>query len=116
MSNQLFKNNVPNSLLFNLLDKICIKTDKFYTVNNISFKIGTYNNEIQKFLTKCIPYYHSSKQKYLERTLTYNSFLTVIRQICNNNNIEFKSEIMYNRSNYEIVYYIYYSNVNDELV
>ena len=30
MSNQIFKKNVPNELLFTLLDSICAKNDKYY--------------------------------------------------------------------------------------
>ena len=36
-----------------------------------------------------LTYYHNSKKKYLERKLTYNSFTTVLRQICNFNNITY---------------------------
>ena len=37
MSNQLFKQNVPNELLFNLLDSICAKNDKHYILNKKHF-------------------------------------------------------------------------------
>ncbi len=30
MTNQIFKNNVPNELLYNLLDNICSKNEKYY--------------------------------------------------------------------------------------
>ena len=34
MTNQIFKKNVPNELLFTLLDKICFKTDTSYLIDN----------------------------------------------------------------------------------
>jgi hypothetical protein len=108
MSTQIFKNLIPTTILFELLDKICLKTQKYYIVNNDAFKKGVFNEEIINFLKMCIPYYHISKRKYLEKKLTYNSFVTVLRQICNFNKITYTSQIKYDKSTYNIVYYIYH--------
>ena len=107
MSTQIFKNNVPNELLFNLLDSVCLKNEKYYTFNSESFKKGLYKELIQKFMSECIPYYHLSKFNYLERKLTFNSFATVLRQICKFNKIQYTSKIKYDKSRYGIEYYIY---------
>ena len=45
---------------------------------------------------------------YINRKQNYSSFLTVIRQLCRVNNISYTSKIIYNKSSYDIVYYIYY--------
>lgn len=108
MSTQIFKNQIPNDLLFELLNKICLKNEKYYMLNKECFKKGVYNEDIQNFLTICTPYYHLSKRKYLEKKITYNSFVTVLRQICNYNKITYTSRIKYDKSLYDIVYYIYY--------
>ena len=108
MSTQIFKNKIPNNLLFELFDKICFKNDKYYTFNNIAFKKGIYNSEIQKFIDLCIPYYHLSKRKYLEKKISNRSFTTIFRQICNAKNIRYTSQIVYSKSRYDIVYYIYF--------
>lgn len=108
MSSQIFKSIMPTSMLFELLDKICLKNEKHYTFNINSFKKGVYSEDIQNFLKECNPYYHLSKRKYLERKLTHNSFTTVLRQICNFNHITYTSQITYDKSSYDIVYYIYY--------
>jgi len=108
MSTQIFKNQIPNNILFELLDKICLKNEKHYTFNIDSFKKGVYSEEISKFLTFCLPYYHISKRKYLEKKLTYNSFVTILRQICNFNNIIYTSQIKYDKYTYDIIYYVYY--------
>lgn len=107
MSSQIFKNQIPTPMLFDLLDKICLKNDKHYTFNNDSFKKGVYNECIQNFLNDCIPYYHISKRVYLEKKLTYKSFTTILRQICNYNKITYTSQIKYDKSTYDILYYIY---------
>ena len=108
MSTQIFKKKVPNEILLELLDVICLKNEKHYTLDIYSFKKGILNEVIPKFLSRCNEYYHISKRKYLEKKLTYNSFVTVIRQICNFNKITYTSQIKYDKSKYAILYYIYH--------
>ena len=108
MSSQIFKNKIPNEELLNLLEEISVKTDKCYIMNNIAYKKGIFNGAIHRFLEKCKPYYHISKRLYLERKLNYNTFITILRQICNFNKITYTSQIKYDKSNYDIIYYIYY--------
>jgi hypothetical protein len=108
MSTQIFKNFVPNELLFDLLDSICLKNDKYYILTMESFKKGVYKEIIQQFFDDCKQYYHISKRKYLERKTSYNAFTTILRQICNFNKIIYTSQIKYDKSTYNIVYYIYY--------
>lgn len=108
MTSQIFKNKLPNALFFELLDKICPKNEKHYVFNLESYKKGIFNGEIIKFFEILKPYYFISKQKYLERKITYNSFCTILRQICNHNKIIYTSQIIYDKSSYNIVYYIYY--------
>jgi hypothetical protein len=107
MSTQIFKKDIPNDLLFNLLEDICMKNDKHYILNLESFKKGVFDDSIQHFFELCKPYYHNSKKKYIEKKLTYNSFITVVRQICNYNKLTYISQIKYTKSCYNIVYIIY---------
>lgn len=112
---QIFKNNVPNLLLYDLLNKICQRPKgslaaetNYYLYNNVSFKKGVYNHYITQFITDITPYYHISKRKkYLERTQTNISFATILRQICNANSIRYSTELKYDKSSYDIEYYIY---------
>jgi len=106
MSSQIFKNHIPNEIFFQLLDDIAVKTEKCYVINNDSYKKGIFNGTRQTFIKECNPYYHISKRKYLERKTTYNTFITIVRQICNFNKITYKSQIKYDKSNYDIIYYI----------
>ena len=108
MTSQIFKNPISNQILIKLLDDIAVKSDKCYVLNNNSYKKGLFNDIIAKFINECKPYYHLSKRKYLERKLTYNSFITIIRQICNCNKITYTSQIKYDKSTYDIIYYIYF--------
>jgi len=108
MSNQIFKKKIKNEDLFALLDELGTKSEKCYIINNDSYKKGIFTNSLPTFIENCKPYYHISKQKYLDRKLTYNSFITVLRQICNFNKIKYMSQIKYDKSRYDILYYVYF--------
>ena len=108
MTSQIFKTQIPNQLLINLLEENAVKSDKCYVVNNNVYKKGIFNESIPKFIAECRQYYFLSKRKYLDRKLTYNSFITILRQICNFNKITYTSQIKYDKSNYDIIYSIYF--------
>ena len=108
MSNQIFKSNPDNKFLFDLLQKICIKNEKYYLIDKIAFKKGLLSNDIKNFFTSLLSYYYTSKLYYVNRDINYNSFLTVVRQICKANEIRYISKIKYDKSKYEIIYYLYF--------
>ena len=108
MSTQIFKTGIPDELFTGFLNLLCLKNDKHYTFNSDSYKKGIYIGAIQQFIIECTPYYHISKRKYLNKKLTYNSLATIIRQICKFNKFTYTSKIVYDRSTYDIVYYIYF--------
>jgi hypothetical protein len=109
MSSQIFKLPIPTQILIDLLEVISVKTDSYFVVNNNSYKKGIFNDVISNFIDKCKPYYHISKRKYLERKINYNSFITIVRQICNFNKITYTSQIKYDKSTYDIMYNIYFN-------
>lgn len=106
-SSPIFKRHIPNRVFIELLDNIAIKTEQCYVLNHGSYKKGMYSNFIIGYIENLKPYYQTSKQNYLERKLTYKSFMTIVRQICNFNKINYTSEIKHDKSDYDIVYYIY---------
>jgi len=105
---QLFRKPLPNNIIFDLLDSICLKKEKHYIIDINSFKKMVFHQLHVKFFETLKDYYHASKQFYITRDLTYNSFTNIIRQICKANNIMFSSNIRYSESNYNIEYYIYF--------
>lgn len=108
---QIFKKQFPNELLFHLLEIISVNNNKYFIVNYESFKKGMYNGSIETFLLSCKEYYHRSKQKYLQIPLKYPNFITIVRQICNFKKIVYHYKIQYDKSNYTIVYYILFNNL-----
>ena len=108
MTNQIFKKNVPNSVLYDMLEKICLKTDKYYLIDINSYKKLMFHQLQNKFVEVLQDYYHIGKQFYINRTFTYKSFTNIVRQICKNNSIMYTSEMKYNESKYNIVFYVYF--------
>lgn len=108
MISQIFKYPVPNELLFNLLDKICLKTDSYYLVDMNAYRKMIFHNYNDNFCNELKEYYYVGKSFYINRKMTYKSFTNVVRQICKINTILFTSQMKYNESKYNIDYIIYY--------
>ena len=108
MLKQIFRENVPISVLMNLLNKVCLKTDKYYLVDLNAYRKVVFHNYYEEFQNDLKDYYHIGKQFYLTRPLSYKSFTNIIRQICKSLSIMFTSQMKYNESNYNIVYFIYF--------
>lgn len=105
--NQNFKSNIPIELLWNFLQDNFIDKDTHFVINKFLYKKTEYNNNITLFIESLKEYYYISKRKYVDRTMTYKNFLTVIRQLCNANNISYTSKLVYDKSSYEIEYSVY---------
>jgi hypothetical protein len=99
--------------LLDILEKICLNTEETeapkesYLITKAVFKRADIHNLIAPFIASLKPYYYLSKQHYVERAINYNNFITILRQLCNVNNIKYESKIVYIKSNYEIEYTIY---------
>jgi len=107
--NQLFCKQVNSEWVFDLLDKISLKKDKYYVIDINAFRKMVFHEYHKEFLKQIIECYYLSKQFYVTRKLTYNSFTNIIRQICKQNNIMFTSNIKYGESKYSIEFYIYHT-------
>lgn len=105
--NQIFKTLVPKDTIWDFFQINFDDKDTHFVVNNILYKKMVYTNNIISFIETIKPYYYQSKKKYLERIMNYNYFLTIVRQLCNSYNILYSSRLRYDKSSYEIEYYIY---------
>ena len=61
MSNQVFKNDVPPKILFNLLDQICLKTDKYYLIDMNAYRKMIFNDYNIEFCETLKDFYHYAK-------------------------------------------------------
>ena len=90
----VFSSHVPIDVLFEVLEQICIKKDKYYLMDFNAFRLLKYRN-------------------LYPRELTYNSFATIIRQICRINRVTFDTKFNYQHSMYNIDYFIYYPSAEN---
>ena len=119
----VFKTHVDMEILYRLLDQISTRMDKchrlcvgeaplpsqyWYVIDINSFRLLQFYHDTlyQTFVDTLMPCYHVSKQFYLTRKLTYNSFNTIVRQICNENGIEVIRKPRYNQSMYSVDYFV----------
>jgi hypothetical protein len=106
----MLKKNFDIHILYEFLNKICDKTidasNTYYIIDRISYKKIEYHDILNDFISKIEPYYTNSKKFYITRKLDYNKFLTLIRQICKFSNIYYYNKIFYDKSKYNIKYYI----------
>ena len=94
MSNQIFRKQVPSQILFDLLENISLKTDKYYVIDQNAYRKLLFHNLQTPFLETMLEYYHLSKQFYVTRALTYNSFVNIIRHICKSCNVMYTSQMI----------------------
>jgi hypothetical protein len=104
----IFVKPIDKSILFNLLDKICLRKSKYYVIDKNSYKSMLFTRIHVEFLNQLYEYYNPTKHFYLNRELTYNSFTNIVRQICKNNDIKITSQVRYNKSASNIDFYVYF--------
>jgi hypothetical protein len=113
---QVFKNYFDKDILFDFLETCCDKVEhkdlsNCYEFNNTSCKKAKYEEtDLNTFYKKLKPYYHNSKQFYVDREKTHKNIITVIRQICKFLKIAYTSNIKYRNSSYSIIYFISVEN------
>ncbi len=106
MKTNYFSEPIPSSLLFNLLQELCVVCNNYFIMDMPTYYNGIHKGLIQKFVADCNPYYLPSKRFYTTTELTYKSFLTIVRHVCKINNIPYSNHIQYCHSIYQVVYHI----------
>lgn len=107
MKNQIFKSLIPMELLWDFFKKNSEEHDECFFFTKEIYKKAIFHETIAPFISQIEPYYHDSKKHYITRKMDYMKFITIIRQICNVNDITYTKQMSYDKSSYEIVYYIY---------
>ena len=86
--------------------QVCILNNNIYTFDNASYKKIKEKNLLEDFKDNIKICYFNSKHYYVDGCNTYKKFLTIIRQICSYNKIEYNVKITYNKSKYSPIYSI----------
>lgn len=106
-NNQIFKQAVSNEVFFNFLKENCTSThNNFFIFDIDAFKKAKFHGRIQAFCTNLYDFYYPVKHEYISRDNNFTRFMTIIRQICNYNNIPFTTRIKYANNTYYITYFI----------
>lgn len=109
MCDQVFKRDIPINLLFGLLEQICLKTEKYYLMDQNAYKKLIFHELFPDFKEELRGYYYISKRFYIDRELTYRAFSNIVRQVSKFLNIRFESEVKYHQSQYYMNYLIYHN-------
>ena len=95
------KIHIPLNILINFLQRIC-KNNNIFIIDKYIFNKN--KSEIHSCIISLKNYYYLLNIN----NITYQQFLVVVRQICNINKTIYTSQIKYDHSSYDIVYYIYF--------
>ena len=106
MTSQIFKQSVPSEHLVEFIKSNCDKEGNFHVFSKVHFRRALYHDRVKPFCERLTDYYHTSKQYYVKRSMDYSKFTTVLRQLCKLHNLPYTSRIVYNKSTYDILYYI----------
>lgn len=110
---RIFFEPVEAKILYDLLEQICQKTEKHYIFNELAYRRMKFLNLHVPFLNTIVRRYQSSKQFYVTRKQTYQTFLTIVKQLCHHNRIPVTSSVQYFESTYMINYFIPYRDGAD---
>ena len=112
MPSSILKEIVPVAMYLEFLVTNC----NFDERNNLlldrnCFKRSKVNGTLFPFLSTLLPYYHSSTQHYLTRTITFTRFLTIIRQLLKQSKIKYDTFVVHTSSTKEITILISPANL-----
>jgi hypothetical protein len=107
MKNQIFKTIIHPELLWNFIKENAEEKEDAYIFNKSLYKKAVFRDTITPFTQSLDVYYYDSKKHYIRRKMDYIKFITIIRQLCNSIDVKYDTQLVYNKSTYEIVYSIY---------
>ena len=107
MKNQIFKTIIQPDVLWSFIKENGEEKEDCYIFNKSLYKKAVFKKTITPFIQSLDVYYYESKKHYIRRKMDYIKFITIIRQLCNSIGVNYETQLVYNNSTYEIVYFIY---------
>ena len=104
MKTQIFKTIIEPNILWKFLEENGEVNEEYIFFDKVLYKKAVFKETIEPFIKSLTEHYHESKKHYVTRKMDYNKFITVLRQLCNINDIKYTTKMIYNNSSYEIVY------------
>ena len=103
---QLFKLIPPIDIFYKFLDLNFEYENNMYKITEMFFNKCIYKNTLNDFCEKISPFYHKSKQKFANINNVYTKFSIMIRHLSKLYEFEYKKNIKYDNSSYNIEYNI----------
>jgi tRNA G18 (ribose-2'-O)-methylase SpoU len=103
--NQIIKSDISSGIISDFIIQNCRKEGDEYISDKAVFKKMYQNGALEEFMKLLKPYYFDSKKFYVERSLNYKNYNTILRQVTKNANISSRKRICYFHNSYEIIYY-----------
>ena len=103
---QLFKLMPPIDIFYKFLDLNFEYENNMYKITEMFFNKCIYKNTLNDFCEKISPFYHKSKQKFANINNVYTKFSIMIRHLSKLYEFEYKKNIKYDNSSYNIEYNI----------
>lgn len=104
---QVFRVEPIYEFLQVILDKFCIKEKNYYVVDYVTYKKIVFHKYQEIWLAGLLEHYYKSKQFYITRQFNFQSFITIIRQLCKFFGIEYDYMYDKNQSYHHLKYRLY---------
>lgn len=104
---QVFKIEPVYEFLQQILDRFCTKENNYYVIDYITFKKIVFHKYQETWLEGLLDHYYKSKQFYITRKFTFQSFITIIRQLCKFFDIKYDYLYDKNQSYHHLKYRLY---------
>jgi hypothetical protein len=105
---QIFKIDPLYEYLKVILDKFCIKEKNYYVVDYITFKKIVFHNYQYEWLSQLLEHYYKSVNNFtLHVKFSFQSFITIIRQLCKFFDIKYDYLYDKNQSYHYLKYRLY---------
>ena len=98
--------DISLNILYDFLSIFCSIENNNFIIDPLIYKKYEYNNYINNFKDSIRKYYLKKNIRYLIRENSYNNFLTIIRHLCKQLNINYSKKLKYDKNSYNIIYYI----------
>jgi len=104
----IFKELVPWEYMRILLSEICpsLSLNQLFVIDLNVYKKMIFLEKHYAFLETLKKHYRLEKHFYITREFTYNSFMTILRQICKSHQQPFHTELKFGRAFHNMVYYV----------
>lgn len=110
---QVLKREFPSGEIYKFVSDCGshILDGKYYVFDVNNYKRSLYDNRMNDFFVQLKEYYYTTKYTlYIESRkshMTYQSFMTILRQVCRSARVEIVKKIAYEKSKYQPHYNIF---------